>query len=206
MSALAHAALFLAAIVFTAPPADAQGPAASASVAAIPSLLGAPGVLAFGFAITGEPIHSFPGATAGSILPAGSRIPDDAQPLVELMWHASATFRRQCARLAQADAVVTISVSPRMAGTNHAESVIRREAELRADIQLRGADPSSAEYLAHEIEHVVEQIDGIDLRLAVAGRVHGVRRGMCRETYETARAIAVGQIVAREIDAFRNRR
>jgi hypothetical protein len=33
-----------------------------------------------------------------------------------------------------------------------------------------------------------------------------VRRGMCRETYETARAIAVGRIVAREVDEFQDRR
>jgi hypothetical protein len=206
MLALAHAALFLAGVVVTTPPASAQGPAASASLAAIPSSLGAPGVMALGFAIAGEPIHAFPRTEGGSILPAGSRIPDEAQPLVELMWRTSATFRRQCARLAQAGATVTLTISPRMAGTNHGESEIRRKAGLRADVQLRGADPASAEYLAHEIEHVVEQIDGIDLRLAVAGRVHGVRRGMCRETYETARAIAVGRIVAREVDEFQDRR
>ena len=206
MSALAHAALFLAGVVVTTAPAYAQGPAAKATTAAIPSSLGAPGVLAFGFAFADEPIHSFPGATAGSILPAGSRIPDDAEPLVELMWRASATFRRQCARLAQAGTTVTLTISPRMAGTNHAESVIRRTAELTADIQLRGADPASAEYLAHEIEHVLEQVDGVDLRLAVAGHVHGARRGIGGETFETARAIAVGRIVAREIGAFQNRR
>lgn len=204
MPALAPAALFVAGMVFTTPPVPAQGPHAPASVAAIPSSHAAPGVLAL--AITDEPIQSLAGTRTGSILPAGSRIPDDAQPLVELMWRASAMFRRQCTRLVQARAAVTISISPRMAGTNHAESVIWRKTRLRADIQLRGADPASAEYLAHEIEHVLEQVDGVDLRLAVAGSVHGVRRGMCRETYETARAIAVGRIVAREINEFQDRR
>jgi hypothetical protein len=204
MPALAPAALFVAGVVFTTAPVPAQGPAVPASAAAIPSSHAASGLLAL--AAAREPIQPFPDTRTGSILPPGSRIPDDAQPLVELMWRASPMFRRQCTRLVQARAAVTISISPRMAGTNHAESVIRRKAGVRADIQLRGADPASAEYLAHEIEHVLEQIDGIDLRLAVAARVHGVRRGMCRETYETARAIAVGRIVAREIDEFQDRR
>ena len=54
------------------------------------------------------------------------------------------------------------------------------------------------EYLAHEIEHVLEQVDGVDLRRSARGGLEGVQETQS-SVFETARAIAIGRVVAREV-------
>ena len=63
------------------------------------------------------------------------------------------------------------------------------------EARLRVAEP---EYLAHEIEHVLEQIDGVNLRWAFEQRLDGVRL-TAAEHFETTRAVAVGRTVADEV-------
>jgi len=53
------------------------------------------------------------------------------------------------------------------------------------------------EHIAHELEHVLEHIDGVDLPRFAHGRLNGVVN--CGGEYETARARAVGQAVVREM-------
>jgi hypothetical protein len=62
-------------------------------------------------------------------------------------------------------------------------------------VRLRVVQP---EYLAHEIEHVLEQIDGVDLRTAVKNGVTGAWQ-TSSGAFETARAVAVGRLVAQEL-------
>ena len=64
-----------------------------------------------------------------------------------------------------------------------------------ATTQLRVWEP---EYLAHEIEHVLEHIDGVELRRSARGGLEGVRETNS-SVFETARAIAIGRVVAREV-------
>ena len=70
---------------------------------------------------------------------------------------------------------------------------------MRATIEI----PSAAdvtELLPHELEHVIEQLEGVDLQGLAQRGEHGVvevRRGM----YETARARAAGLQVVREVYA-----
>ena len=56
------------------------------------------------------------------------------------------------------------------------------------------------EFLAHEIEHVLEQIDGVNLRVLAINGVHGVHQR--RGAYETSRAFAIGRRVAREVSGY----
>jgi hypothetical protein len=86
----------------------------------------------------------------------------------------------------------------------NAESVITPGASLRASIHLKAGDGSAAEYLAHELEHVLEQLDGVDLELAVSKRVNGATFAERAGTFETARAVAIGRLVAREVEGMRN--
>ena len=133
-------------------------------------------------------------------MPRGSQIPSAAKALVEMMWRKSPIFRRQCARLVEASVEIVVSLDfPRNDATANAMTVVTRNPGLRAHIRLRGADANGAEYLAHEIEHVLEQLDEVDLRLAVAERVHGAHLVGRRDAFETSRAIAVGRAVAREV-------
>jgi hypothetical protein len=87
---------------------------------------------------------------------------------------------------------------PHAKSESNAETVIERKDGLRAHIRLRSVDRAAAEHLAHEIEHVLEQLDDVDLHDAVARRVSGAN-ARSGATFETTRAITVGRLVAREV-------
>ena len=88
----------------------------------------------------------------------------------------------------------------------HAQSEITRKPDLRVHISLRLANRAATEYLAHELEHVLEQLDEVDLAHAVASHVHGAKANGTPPVFETRRAIVVGRLVAAEVQAYRNRR
>jgi hypothetical protein len=80
-------------------------------------------------------------------------------------------------------------------------AMTRVDGQLRAAIvEVPGPDATQlVELIAHEFEHILEQLDGVDLA-AWAGR-SGVRRvgGSDREgPFETERARQVGRLVAGE--------
>jgi hypothetical protein len=133
-----------------------------------------------------------------SAIPANLIAPEAVRPLVSTMWRQSPTFRRQCARLAENPAVVvTIEL---VAGSRHRRAmtrVQRHDTGLRAAVQIELRKPTLyVEHIAHELEHVLEYLDGTDLPRLARQRVDGVMEGAGQ--YETARARAVGITVARE--------
>jgi hypothetical protein len=73
-------------------------------------------------------------------------------------------------------------------------------------ISLRIVDRDAIASLAHEIEHVLEQLDEVDLAAAVAAKVHGASATGRPPVFETRRAIVVGGLVADEVAAHRGRR
>jgi hypothetical protein len=115
------------------------------------------------------------------------------------MWRQSLTFRRQCAKLAEHPPVtVSIDLAVGVRNTSGARATVqRRGARLEVAIHVDLRRPERfVEHVAHELEHVLEQLDGTDLpRLARQG-VEGVVLEAAR--YETARARAIGRAVARE--------
>jgi len=120
------------------------------------------------------------------------------RPLLTRMWRSSATFRRQCAQVAEhPEVTIRVALDP---GTTHGRAVsrvVRRKAGLTASVQIEMRDPALyVEHLAHELEHVLEQIEGIDLVQLKRQRVDGVEQ--VGGQYETARARWVGRAVARE--------
>jgi len=119
-------------------------------------------------------------------------------PLVRRMWEASPTFRRQCARLAEAVVTIVVELQPTMnrQRMNAFTQIHMVSGVVRvATTHLRVWEP---EYLAHEIEHVLEQVDGVDLRRSARGGLDGVQETQS-SVFETARAIAIGRVVAREV-------
>lgn len=128
--------------------------------------------------------------------------------VVDLCRH-SPTFRRQVARLTGADRLtVTVHrlVTPRPSTALwRAHTVITRVGGLvrSADVKVpTGSAHLMAELIAHEFEHILEQLDGVELKRWV-GR-SGVRRvGADREDspIETERAHRVGRMVAGEYAA-----
>jgi len=125
------------------------------------------------------------------------------QPLIAQMLERSPSFRRQCARLARATNLeITLRSEPRSDHHANAWTTIARRADGTRQVTISiVTGPRTIELIAHEFEHVIEQIDGIDLRHKATLRASGVRTCECGHVamYETDRAIAAGLQVARQV-------
>lgn len=133
-------------------------------------------------------------------IPANVTMHRSLRTEVEDMVAVSPTLRRQFAVIAGAPARVEIQVSPaQRRGSRRAETAITRYrfGFIEAMVSLPpGVD--FVELLAHELEHIVEQIEGVDLAaLARDGRATRDRTGI----FETDRAHEAGRAAVRELAA-----
>ena len=137
-------------------------------------------------------------------LPPNLVVPAAYQDLLRAMRDRSPTFRRQLLRIenAQHAAIVLETSVPPAHLQAQAWTKIERNSEGRLAAVIHVAPVNrAAELIAHELEHVIEQLDGIDLETKAHQRSTGVRACECGEpgTFETARAVRVGRQVAREV-------
>lgn len=113
----------------------------------------------------------------------------------------SETFREQCRRIAAAPYVrIRLGIGPMMEGGGRAETVIRRyqHGAIVAFVTMRFAE-DYFELIPHELEHVIEQMDGVRLtEELVARRAWLAPSG----NYETRRASTIGIKVRRELNAL----
>jgi hypothetical protein len=121
------------------------------------------------------------------------------QPDLERMVRMSPTFRRQCQRLAAAPSVkVQLRLEdPQRRPSFRARTVVERDqgVVVAAHIFLYPS-ADAVELIAHEIEHVLEQLDGVDLEAQVgSGNVWKRQDG----AFETRRATEAGLRVPREV-------
>jgi len=144
------------------------------------------------------------------LAPAPLALPRNMNASIELeqkmlgMLRMSPTFRRQCTRLGQTS---TLTVTIRRAipagpGTLASTEILNvGEGRRYATVHL-GPAADDGELLAHEFEHIIEQLDGVDLAAMARRRDTGVR--LIGETgfYETDRARTVGRQVAEELRRF----
>jgi hypothetical protein len=105
-------------------------------------------------------------------------------------------------RLAAAPGLqITISQGrARPAGMTRAETTCYREGGLVARAEMwipLGIE--AVELLAHELEHIIEQLDDVDLPALQKHAGSGVRTGSTPGQFETVRAITVGRLVAKEM-------
>jgi len=127
------------------------------------------------------------------------------RPVIELMWHTSPTFKAQCARLRQTPGLfVSIFLGNQsQVGARGRVVFVRAQGDLvRAEVLICHDFRSTTELvevLAHELEHVIEQLDGVQL---TSDSTHGVHR-TASGAFETARARHIGQKVSGEVDAAR---
>ena len=128
--------------------------------------------------------------------------------VVHEIWHRSPTVRAQLARIAGERALIVsfgycgTSCPSGVGALTHisSESGRARRADVRISMVSRSA---TAELIAHELEHILEQLDGVDLRqLAKSSGAsgHGVRNDGGSH-YETERARRVGLKAAAEYNA-----
>ena len=146
------------------------------------------------------------------------RIAPALMPLVAEMCRRAPTFRRQVFRLARQPRLEVTVAPGRVARGGRARASTAMtlvDGQLRtARVELPGGDPRVlVELVAHEFEHIVEQLDGVDLA-AWSGRSGVYRIGGFdgAGAFETERAQQVGDLVAgeflsagAEITAFRAR-
>jgi hypothetical protein len=141
-------------------------------------------------------------------LPANILVPDVYRPAVAAMLRYSPTFRTQCNRLARRpdlQIVITTSLLPGMDRDEAVTRIVRRpNGAMEADVQL-GALGDPVLLLAHEFEHILEQLDGVDLVSMASRSATGVHQVPGSEHYETDRAIAIGRRVADEVTRGRSR-
>ncbi|HTU99720.1 MAG TPA: hypothetical protein VMF13_04225 [Luteitalea sp.] len=138
-------------------------------------------------------------AAIAEALAAGA--PTPIRRAIDEMHRSSATFRRQCLRLAAAQRVhISMHFDPRLTSSSwRARTAInRRDGQVVSARVLLPLSLQAVELIAHELEHILEQIDGVDLpRHVDAGAVWKDGDG----SFESARAIGIGRRVAQEVAA-----
>lgn len=137
-------------------------------------------------------------------LPANLNVPASLKPILEDVLRRSPTFREEVQMLRRAPHVrVTISF-----GNLSIWHVVRAESRiyryqfgaLLVDTRLYTLD-DTAEVIAHELEHVREAIEGLDVRALADRKDSGVYK--TGPHYETRRAVLIGRQVAQEaLDNF----
>jgi len=125
------------------------------------------------------------------------------RPLVESMLRQSPTFRRQCVRIAAAPSLtVHLAITKPSPGYDvRATTHMTRDADGRLSAAIQIAPLHDVEELiAHEFEHIIEQLDGVDLAAHAAQRHTGVFAiGHRRDIFETMRAKRAGLKVVSEL-------
>jgi hypothetical protein len=122
------------------------------------------------------------------------------QPVLERMWRSSPTFNRQCRRLVATPhlKVVLRLEELQRRPSFHARTILgRHDGILVAAEVVLSRTPDAVELIAHEVEHILEQLDGVDLRAHVG---FGVVWRRDDGAFETRRATDVGRRVAREVE------
>ncbi len=135
--------------------------------------------------------------------PANLQVADDMKEMMTTLLARSGTLREQCAKIEAAPhaRIVVQMIGRQLGGLTRARATARRydSGLLTVVIEVPAVSIADfAELLAHELEHVIEIIDGVDLTALLRQRAAGVTR--TREgVFETERAQAAGRAAAAEI-------
>jgi hypothetical protein len=142
--------------------------------------------------------QSAPVSGGAPVWPCRLVIASDLRPSVEVAWAHSPTFRSQCEQLAAAGTLVLLHRASSVQTPRQAESVIGVSADgITVARVLVRLNAETVELIAHELEHVLEHLDGVGLATAATRHRSGVT--VEGNAYETERAIKAGQRVAREV-------
>ena len=155
------------------------------------------GVMAMLLAIFGSAIDAEQPCRR-SFLPANVSLLHDIEQPLRRIYERAPSFRAQCDRIAAAEGLrVTVRIDPLIPSRCRAFTVVRRAGRrVLADVHL---PPSSdhAELLAHEFEHIIEQIEGLDLKKMSRVKGSGVYQ-VEYAVFETDRAQSAGRMVKAE--------
>lgn len=155
-------------------------------------------------------IHTPSGLRAAEVDPGALRVPAAVKadavllPGLEELLRTSPTFRAQCARIAAAERlVVMLHLRPDLPrGRFRARSKIRRYSSGLLIVSVDVASGAGqAEWIGHEFEHVLEALEGEDLRALASRQARGVWPSV-DGMIETARAFDAGRAVLYESKAI----
>jgi hypothetical protein len=124
----------------------------------------------------------------------------EIRPVVDRMLASSSTFRAQYCRVADAPSlVVGVGVDPALSLDRlRSQTTIRRyHSGLIVAIVALAPGRHWEEWIAHEFEHILEQMEGLDLPQAAARGADVWYTGASR--FETVRAIMAGRAVFDEV-------
>lgn len=149
-------------------------------------------------------VTSLPARAEAPLVAVGSsqsvHVAPDLWPSIQTMLENSETFRQQYQRILETPRLVlTAHVEVGMAGYQvRARSSIRRyDSGLMVVTIEIGPRSDHFELIAHEFEHVLEQLEGVDLRArADRGRAAWYSHGAM---IETERAVRAGRTVKAEV-------
>ena len=112
----------------------------------------------------------------------------------------SETIRRQCQELAASRAIVVIEWSVRDSQSHATTAMEVRDGVVVANVKIPPLGDNIV-LLAHELQHVIEQTAGLDLRAEAKRAGSGVWESI-DGYYETQAAVDVSRRVANELRAY----
>ena len=121
------------------------------------------------------------------------------RPVVEKGMERSETHRRQCEELATARAVVVLEWGVMDSSSLARTEITNRDGVVVATVKLPPVGDTIA-LMAHELQHVIEQTRGLDLRAEANRAGSGVWQAL--GSYETQDAVDVERQVAKELRAY----
>jgi len=141
-------------------------------------------------------------ADGPATLPPNVAIAEVFRPAVASMLRSSPTFRRQCSRIARSSELHVV-IERALPSNGPADSALTRMTRgaggrLDAEVQIGSLDETIT-LIAHEFEHILEQLDEVDLSAMAARSGTGVRADYRFGHFETDRAVAAGKRVADEV-------
>jgi len=110
------------------------------------------------------------------------------------MWRRSPTFRQQCRRISEAENLrIEVVFVPQLPLTPlRALSTVKKHESGTIVVKMKLRAPGNyVEVIAHEFEHVLEQLEGLNLQAIAAQKESNVYRNEVG-AYETARAVEAG--------------
>jgi hypothetical protein len=136
-----------------------------------------------------------------AVLPPRFHVAESVKPRFLDLLALSPTFRAQCQRIADAEVRVVIEVGFPWEfdrKINALSTLVRDDGGRLAFVRVRLSHGGSWSVLIpHELEHVVEQLDGVNLA-AIAAERNGKAWRVNGRAYETRRAHDAGHAVDRE--------
>jgi hypothetical protein len=157
-------------------------------------------------------LRARPGMAEGDrqlILPRNLYLSNDLRLHIEKIWLRSPMFRQQCERIGRTpNLVVTMKVTQRPLEFRAHDALTRvtKSGNGLTIATVRIFNPSRlVEMVGHEFEHIIEQIEGLNLHMASAMKKPTAYRSQ-RGIFETDRAVEAGRRVEDEYRSGKVRR